>query len=89
MTISTATLITASILFVKPHGLSSINLLGICQGGTFSLCYSALYPEKVKNLVVMVPPVNFSHEQLAVKSVGGVHVGCRGARCRFISKGSG
>ena len=27
-------------------GLDQINLLGICQGGTFSLCYAALYPEK-------------------------------------------
>ncbi len=41
------------------HGLDQINLLGICQGGTFSLCYSALYPEKVKNLVTMVTPVDF------------------------------
>ena len=41
------------------HGLDRINLLGVCQGGTFSLCYSALYPEKVKNLVTMVTPVDF------------------------------
>ncbi len=41
------------------HDLESINLLGICQGGTFSLCYAALYPEKVKNLVTMVTPVDF------------------------------
>lgn len=41
------------------HNLDKINLLGICQGGTFSLCYSALYPEKVKNLIVMVTPVDF------------------------------
>jgi polyhydroxyalkanoate synthase len=33
--------------------------LGICQGGTFSLCYSALHPEKVKNLITMVTPVDF------------------------------
>jgi polyhydroxyalkanoate synthase len=37
----------------------SINLLGVCQGGTFSLCYTALHPEKVKNLIVMVTPVDF------------------------------
>jgi len=40
-------------------GLDRINLLGICQGGTFSLCYTALYPEKVKNLITMVAPVDF------------------------------
>lgn len=41
------------------HGLEAINLLGICQGGAFSLCYTALHPGKVKNLVTMVTPVDF------------------------------
>lgn len=41
------------------HGLDAISLLGICQGGTFSLCYSAMHPEKVKNLITMVTPVDF------------------------------
>lgn len=41
------------------YNLEQINLLGICQGGTFSLCYSSLYPEKVKNLITMVTPVDF------------------------------
>ena len=40
-------------------GIEQINLLGICQGGTFSLCYSALHPEKVKTLITMVTPVDF------------------------------
>ncbi len=43
----------------KRHGLDKINILGICQGGAFSLCYSALHPEKVRNLVTMVTPVDF------------------------------
>ncbi|HZY33966.1 MAG TPA: alpha/beta fold hydrolase, partial [Rhodanobacter sp.] len=41
------------------HGLDAINLLGICQGGAFSLCYTALHPDKVKNLITMVTPVDF------------------------------
>lgn len=41
------------------HNLPAINVLGICQGGTFSLCYSALHPERVKNLITMVTPVDF------------------------------
>ncbi len=44
------------------HQLDKINLLGICQGGAFSLCYAALHPEKVKNLVTMVTPVDFHCE---------------------------
>ncbi|MFQ5995346.1 MAG: class III poly(R)-hydroxyalkanoic acid synthase subunit PhaC [Acidiferrobacterales bacterium] len=43
----------------KRHSLDQINLLGICQGGTFSLCYSAIHPEKICNLVTMVTPVDF------------------------------
>jgi polyhydroxyalkanoate synthase len=43
----------------KAHGLRRINLLGICQGGTFSLCYTALHTERVQNLVTMVTPVDF------------------------------
>lgn len=41
------------------HGLDAINILGICQGGAFSLCYTSLHTEKVKNLVTMVTPVDF------------------------------
>jgi polyhydroxyalkanoate synthase len=40
-------------------GHDAINVLGICQGGSFSLCYAALYPRKVRNLVTMVTPVDF------------------------------
>jgi len=40
-------------------GCKAINLIGICQGGTFSLCYTALHQEKVANLITMVTPVDF------------------------------
>ncbi|MFS8137100.1 MAG: class III poly(R)-hydroxyalkanoic acid synthase subunit PhaC [Thermomonas sp.] len=43
----------------KAHALEAINLLGICQGGVFSLCYAALHPTKIKNLITMVTPVDF------------------------------
>jgi polyhydroxyalkanoate synthase len=41
------------------HGADKIDVLGICQGGAFSLCYAALHPRKVRNLVTMVTPVDF------------------------------
>ena len=44
----------------KESGKDQINLLGVCQGGTFSTMYAALHPEKVKNLVTMVVPIDFS-----------------------------
>ncbi len=40
-------------------GVEKVNLLGICQGGVFSLMYAALHPDKVNNLVTMVTPVDF------------------------------
>jgi len=43
----------------RRHNLKKINLLGICQGGAFSLCFSAIYPQKVQNLIAMVTPVDF------------------------------
>ena len=44
----------------KKHGIQKINIMSICQGGTLSLIYTALHQEKVKNLVTLVTPVDFS-----------------------------
>jgi polyhydroxyalkanoate synthase len=41
------------------HDVDAIDLMGVCQGGTFSTIYASLHPEKVKNLVVMVAPIDF------------------------------
>ncbi|MBI1733015.1 MAG: class III poly(R)-hydroxyalkanoic acid synthase subunit PhaC [Gammaproteobacteria bacterium] len=43
----------------RRHELAHVNLLGICQGGTFSLCYTALHQDKVRNLITTVTPVDF------------------------------
>ena len=45
-----------------------VNLLGVCQGGAFSLCYAALHPEKVRNLLTMVTPVDFQTEDNMLSS---------------------
>jgi polyhydroxyalkanoate synthase len=42
-----------------------INLLGICQGGTLSLCYASLYPKKINKLITMVTPVDFKESVLS------------------------
>jgi polyhydroxyalkanoate synthase subunit PhaC len=36
-----------------------VNLLGVCQGGVLSLCYTALHPQRVRKLITMVTPVDF------------------------------
>ncbi|MEZ5473902.1 MAG: class III poly(R)-hydroxyalkanoic acid synthase subunit PhaC [Steroidobacteraceae bacterium] len=53
--------------------IAALNLLGVCQGGTFSLCYTAMHPERVRNLIAMVTPVDFkTPENLLSKWAQGV-----------------
>ena len=37
----------------------AVNLLGVCQGGVLSLCYTALHPGRVRNLVTLTTAVDF------------------------------
>ena len=62
---------------LERHNLEQINLLGICQGGAFSLCYSSLYPEKVKNLITMVTPVDFHINEGLLNVWGGCTLGSK------------
>ncbi len=45
------------------HQVPKVNLMGICMGGTFSVIYSALHPEKIKNLITTVTPSNFDTDK--------------------------
>ncbi len=47
----------------KNAGVDKITLMGVCQGGTFSLMYASLYPEKVKNLITFVAPLDFDTDK--------------------------
>lgn len=47
----------------KTHGVDQVNLMGICMGGAFSVIYSSLHPEKIKNLVTTVTPSNFDTDK--------------------------
>ena len=47
---------------LETHGIDQLNIMAICQGGTMSVMYAALHPEKVKNLVLTVTPTNFDHD---------------------------
>ena len=44
---------------LQKNSVDALNLLGVCQGGTLSLCYAALQPLRVANLITMVTPVDF------------------------------
>ncbi len=43
----------------RETGSGRINLVGICQGGTFALCHACLRPQRVRKLALMVTPVDF------------------------------
>jgi polyhydroxyalkanoate synthase len=44
---------------LEQHAIDALNLLGVCQGGVLSLCFSVLHPKSVRNLIPMVTPVDF------------------------------
>jgi len=44
-------------------GSDKITLLGYCMGGTFSLLYTALHQEKIKNLILMATPFDCSKDE--------------------------
>jgi polyhydroxyalkanoate synthase subunit PhaC len=43
----------------RETGHDKITLLGICEGGVFTTCYAALHPERVRNLVLTITPIDF------------------------------
>ena len=45
------------------HNVPKVNLMGICMGGSFSVMYSALHPDKIKNLVTTVTPSSFDTDK--------------------------
>ncbi|MEK6676696.1 MAG: class III poly(R)-hydroxyalkanoic acid synthase subunit PhaC [Planctomycetota bacterium] len=44
-------------------GCEKINILGYCMGGSMSAMYTALHPEKVKNLILLAAPVDWSNRE--------------------------
>ena len=55
------------------HRVESINLIGICQGGVFATCYAALHPERIRNLVLAVTPLDF-HGDAGERDTGSGYV---------------
>jgi len=43
----------------RRHGISQVNFMGVCLGGTFGVIYAALHPAKIRNLITAVAPVHF------------------------------
>jgi polyhydroxyalkanoate synthase len=61
---------------LEEHAIDSLTLLGVCQGGTMSLCYAALEPGQIARLITMVTPVDFkTPENLLSKWAQHIDVG--------------
>ncbi len=53
----------AAIDFIlQDRKIPQINFVGKCQGGTYAAMYTSLHPEKIKNLVTIASPFDFSIE---------------------------
>lgn len=46
-------------LLCRRYQVEQVQLLGVCQGGTLSVCYAALNPERVRSLITLVTPIDF------------------------------
>ncbi len=47
----------------RRHKVDKIHKQGICQGGTYSMIYAALYPQKLKSLTTYVAPYDFDTDK--------------------------
>ena len=61
-----ATAVEQTLLHAKAQ---KIDLLGVCQGGVFSLCYASLFPKKVRKLVTLVTPVDTQVEGFTLSAM--------------------
>jgi polyhydroxyalkanoate synthase subunit PhaC len=58
---------------LEAHGVEALDLLGVCQGGFFSLCYAALHPRQIANLVTLTTAVDYqTPDDLLSKWVRGI-----------------
>ncbi|CAN0317354.1 unnamed protein product, partial [Phaeothamnion confervicola] len=46
------------------HEVDQLHLLGYCMGGSFTAMFTALYPERVKNLLLLGTPLHFRSEKM-------------------------
>jgi polyhydroxyalkanoate synthase len=51
----------------RRHDLDSITIFGYCMGGTLSVMYTGIHPEKVRNFVLMAAPLDFEADQGLLK----------------------
>jgi polyhydroxyalkanoate synthase len=50
----------ASEVACRQAGTEQLSLLGYCMGGTMSAMFAALYPQRVRNLILLATPIDFA-----------------------------
>ncbi len=49
--------------WIREHcGVAQVSLFGYCLGGTLAAIYAAVHPDKVRNLMIMAAPIDFSDD---------------------------
>ena len=51
---------------MRTSGVDEFTLLGYCMGGTMSAMYASLFPEHLKNLVLMTAPTSFPESKMGL-----------------------
>ncbi len=51
---------------LKAANAREFTLLGYCMGGTMSAMYAALFPDKLKNLILLTSPFDFTPENMGL-----------------------
>ena len=54
---------------LRYSGAEQLTLFGYCMGGTMSAMYASLFPENLKNLILLTTPIDFSRENLGLFSL--------------------
>src|SRR5918998_1022454 len=51
---------------MRISGAEEVTLFGYCMGGTMSAMYASLFPEHLKNLVLLTAPVSFPRDEIGL-----------------------
>jgi polyhydroxyalkanoate synthase len=54
---------------LRTSGAEEFTLLGYCMGGTMAAMYASLFPEHLKNLVLLTTPVSFPRDNIGAYSI--------------------
>jgi polyhydroxyalkanoate synthase subunit PhaC len=54
---------------LRTSGADELTMLGYCMGGTMSTMYASLFPENLKNLILLTAPVSFPREEMGTYSL--------------------